>query len=106
MAITMRMVARIFFFATEVTQGPLSSVHYTHIKHTPKSRCAIWRDCEDAIKMSSRSRGTCLGDLAGDHTHARRTHARTHALTLMLMAMCISVASVESVATMGRDHKL
>jgi hypothetical protein len=26
MAITMRMVARIFFFATEVTQGPLLSV--------------------------------------------------------------------------------
>ena len=35
MAITMRMAARILFFTTEVTQGPLSSVHYTHIKHTP-----------------------------------------------------------------------
>ena len=30
MAITMRIVIR-FFFATEVTQGPLSSVHYAHI---------------------------------------------------------------------------
>jgi hypothetical protein len=44
MAITMRMVDdgpdsgfgfRIFF-ATEVTQGPLASAHYTHIKLTPK----------------------------------------------------------------------
>jgi hypothetical protein len=34
MAITVRMVARVLFFATEVTQGPLSSVHYTHIKRT------------------------------------------------------------------------
>ena len=51
MAITMRMVARIFFFATEVTQGPLSSLHYTHIKRTPKSRCAICNGCEDTAKM-------------------------------------------------------
>jgi hypothetical protein len=64
MAITMHMVARIFFFATEVTQGPLSSVHYTHIKRTPKSCCAIDNGCEDTAKMSPRSRGTCLGDLA------------------------------------------
>jgi hypothetical protein len=39
MAITMRMVARIFVFATDVTQRPLSSVHYTlyacaHKTHT------------------------------------------------------------------------
>ena len=66
MAITMRMVARIFVFVTEVTQGPLSSVHYTHIKHTPKSRCAICSGFEDTTKMSPRSRGTCPGDLAGD----------------------------------------
>ena len=56
MAITMRMVAQIFVFATEVTQGPLSSVHYTHIKHTPKSRCAICSGFEDTTKMSSHSR--------------------------------------------------
>ena len=67
MAITMRMLARIFFFATEVTQGPLSSLHYAHIKRTPKSRCAICSGFEDTAKMSSRSRGTCPGDLAGDH---------------------------------------
>ena len=66
MAITMRMVARIFFFATEVTQGPLSSVHYTHIKRSPKSRCAICSGFEDTAKMSPRSRGTCPPDLAGD----------------------------------------
>ena len=74
MAITMRMVARIFFFATEVTQGPLSSVHYTHIKRSPKSRCAICSGFEDTAKMSPRSRGTCLGDLAGDQTFGARTH--------------------------------
>ena len=66
MAITMRMVARIFVFATEVTQGPLSSVHYTHIKHTPESRCTICSGFEDTTKTSPRSRGTCLGDFAGD----------------------------------------
>jgi hypothetical protein len=66
MAITMRMVARIIFFATEVTQGPLSSLHYTHIKHIPKSCCAICSGFEDTAKMSPRSRGTCPGDLADD----------------------------------------
>ena len=66
MAITMRMLAQIFFFSTEVTQGPLSSVHYTHIKRSPKSRCAICSGCEDTAKMSPRSRGTCPPDLAGD----------------------------------------
>jgi hypothetical protein len=66
-AITMRMVAQFFFSPTEVTQGPLPSVHYTHIKRTPKSRCAICSGFEDATTMSPRSRGTCLGDLAGDH---------------------------------------
>ena len=67
MAITMRMVARFFFFATEVTQRPLSSVHSTHIKRPPKSRCAICSGFEDTAKMSPRSRGTCPADLAGDH---------------------------------------
>jgi hypothetical protein len=70
MAITMRMVARIFFIATEVTQGPLSSVHYTHIKHTPKSRCAICKGFEDATKMRAHSRGICLADLAADQLHS------------------------------------
>jgi hypothetical protein len=45
--------------------------YHTHIKHTPKSRCAICSGFEDTTKMSSRSRGTCPGDLAGD----RRTKA-------------------------------
>jgi hypothetical protein len=58
-----------FLFATEVTQGSLSSLHYTHIKRTPKSRCAICNGCEDTAKMSPRSRGTCLGDLAGDRQY-------------------------------------
>ena len=58
MAITIRMVARIFF-ATEVTQGPFSSVHYTHIKHTPKSCCTICSGFEDTTKMSPRSKCLC-----------------------------------------------
>jgi hypothetical protein len=41
MAITLRMVARIFFIATEVTQGPLSSVHYTHIKHKTHTKVTL-----------------------------------------------------------------
>ena len=73
MTITMRMLARIFFFATEVTQGPLSSVHYTHIKRSPKSRCAICSGFEDTAKMSPRSRGTCPPDLAGDQVARRLT---------------------------------
>jgi hypothetical protein len=76
MAITMRMLAQIFFSATEVTQGPLSSLHYTHIKRTQKPRCAICNGCEDTAEMSPRSRGTCLGDLAGDHTsHITHTNS-------------------------------
>jgi hypothetical protein len=63
MVIAMRMVARIFFFATEVTQGPFSSAHYTHIKHTPKPSCVICSGFEDTTKMSPRIRGTCPGDL-------------------------------------------
>jgi hypothetical protein len=72
MTITMRMVARVFVFVTEVTQGPLSSVHYTHIKHTPKSRCTICSGFEDTTKMFPRSRGTCPGDLAGDLEETRQ----------------------------------
>ena len=68
-------VVKIFFLKiaidrgpTEVTQGPLSSLHYTHIKRSPNSRCAICSGFgfEDTAKMSSRSRGTCPGDLTGD----------------------------------------
>ena len=44
----------------------MSSVHYTHIKRSPKSRCAICSGFEDTAKMSPRSRGTCPPDLAGD----------------------------------------
>jgi hypothetical protein len=42
--------------------------NYTHIKRTPKSRCAIFsfNGFEDTTKIPTRSRGTCLGDLAGD----------------------------------------
>ena len=66
MAITMRMVARIFFFATEVTQGPLLGVQYTHIKRPPNSRCAFCSGFEDATKMRAHSRGTCQADPAAD----------------------------------------
>jgi hypothetical protein len=45
-----------FFFATKVTQGPLPRVHYTHIKRTPKSRCAICSGFEDTTKMTAHSR--------------------------------------------------
>ena len=68
MAITMRMVARIFFFATEVTQGPLSSAHYTHIKRPPNSRCVFLSVLEDTTKMTAHSKATGLPDLAGDRT--------------------------------------
>ena len=67
MAITMRMVdgGPDFFFATEVTQGPLSSAHYTHIKSPPNSRCIFPSVLEDTNKMTAHSRATGLPDLAG-----------------------------------------
>ena len=65
-AIIMRIAARVFFPATEVTQGPLLGDYDAHVKRTPKPRCAICSGFEDTAKMSPRSRGTCLGDLAGD----------------------------------------
>jgi hypothetical protein len=52
-----------FFLATEVTQGPLSSPHYTHIKRSPNHQNHV---AQSATKFSPRSRGTCLDDLAGD----------------------------------------
>ena len=82
------------FFATEVTQGPLLSVHYTLYahKHTPNSRCAIWRGFQDTIKMSSRSRGTCLGDLAGDLAQAAGCgHGTATAGLLSLDVQCLLV---------------
>ena len=30
-----------FFFAAEVTQGPLSSAQYTHIKRTPNTKATL-----------------------------------------------------------------
>jgi hypothetical protein len=60
MAITMRMVARIFVFATEVTQGPLSSVHYTHINthqsHVAQSAVAlkIQPQCPHVVEVPAR----------------------------------------------------
>ena len=66
MVITMRMVARFFFFATEVTQGPLLSAHYTYIKRPPNSRCVFPSGLEDTAKMTAHSRATGLPDLAGD----------------------------------------
>jgi hypothetical protein len=56
--------------ATEVTQGPLLSVHYTHIKRTPNSRCVFRIGLADAniTKMTAHSRATGLPDLAGDLT--------------------------------------
>ena len=66
MAITMRMLARIFFFATEVTQGTLLIAHYTHIKRPPNSRCVFLSALEDTTKMTAHSRATGLPDLVGD----------------------------------------
>ena len=66
MAITMRRVARIFFFATEVTQGTLFRAHHTHIKRPPNSRCVFLSVLEDTTKMTAHSRATGLPDLAGD----------------------------------------
>ena len=66
MAITMRRVARIFFYATEVTQGTLFRAHYTHIKRPPNSRCVFLSALEDTTKMTAHSRATGLPDLAGD----------------------------------------
>ena len=90
--------ARIFFFATEVTQGPLSSVRYTHIKHTPKSRCAICSGIEDTTKMRAHGRGTCLADLAADLTqetlptahyaHIKPTVHYTHVKTYWAIVKC------------------
>jgi hypothetical protein len=72
MAITMRMVARFFPPATEVTQGPLSSVHYTHIKRPPNSRCVFLSGLEDTTKIPAHSRATGLPDLAGDLPNHQR----------------------------------
>jgi hypothetical protein len=66
MAITMRMVVRIFVSSTEATQGPLLSVHYTHIKRPPNSRCVFLSGLEDTAKMTAHSRSTGIPDLAGD----------------------------------------
>jgi hypothetical protein len=57
MAITMRMVARFFFFATEATQDTRAIV-----------KCQV--PIEDTTKMRAHSRGTCLADLAADPTKA------------------------------------
>ena len=99
MAITMRMVARIFFFATEVTQGPLSSVHYTHIKRSPKSRCAICSGFEDTAKMSPRSRGTCLADLAGDHKRIQTEKKNKNALQTQILAAAAAAAAAAATCT-------
>jgi hypothetical protein len=98
MAITMRMVARIFVFATEVTQGPKESVHYTHIKHKTKSHCAIYSGFEDTTKMSSRSRGTCPGDLAGDQTSSPATATGQDADARRTTVQCTMHCAVRGVA--------
>ena len=72
MSIAMRIVTRIFVFATEVTQGPLLSVHYTHINRTPNSRC-VFR-LEDTTTMTAHSRATAIFDLAGDRLQALHLH--------------------------------
>ena len=105
MAITMRMVARIFVFATEVTQGPLSSVHYTHIKHTPKSRCAICSGFEDTTKTSPRSRGTCQGDLAGDRPLKQNHNPQSDtSWALRLSQSRIRFTTLHRAALTPRDH--
>ena len=70
MAITMRRVARIFFFATEVTQGTLFRAHYTHIKRPPNSRCVFLSALEDTTKMTAHSKL-----LASLISRMERTHA-------------------------------
>ena len=73
MAITMGMVAWVFVFATEVmvTQGPLSSVHYTYIKRPPNPvvYSPVSLKLGDTTKMTALSRATGLPNLAGDHGH-------------------------------------
>ena len=70
-AIAMRIVVRILFFATKVTQGPLLSVHYRHVKRIPNSRC-VFRSVTvafaDTAKMNAHIRATSLPDpdIAGD----------------------------------------
>ena len=66
MAIAMRIVARIFFLAAKVPQGPLLSDFYAHINPPPKSRGVSLSSLENMRKMRPHSRGTCPGDLAGD----------------------------------------
>jgi hypothetical protein len=63
MAIAMRIAARIFPPATEVTQGPLSSVHYTHIKRPPNSRWVFLSVLEDTTEMTAHSRAKQLACL-------------------------------------------
>ena len=65
----MCIVTRIFVFATEVIQGPLLSVHFTHIKRPPNSRCVFRSGLADTTKMTAHSRATGLLDLVGDHEH-------------------------------------
>jgi hypothetical protein len=67
-----------FFYATEVTltQGPLPSLHYTHIKCPPNSRCVFLSVLEDTTKMTAHSRATGLPDLAGDLQVAGSTAAQ------------------------------
>ena len=62
--VVMRIATRILFFATEVTQEPLSSVHYTHIKRLPNLRCVFRSGLADTTKMTPHSMATGLPDLA------------------------------------------
>jgi hypothetical protein len=45
-----------FFFVTEVTQGPLFSVHYVHIKRPPNSHCVFRSGLGDTSKMTAHSK--------------------------------------------------
>jgi hypothetical protein len=63
MAMAMRIVTWVFS-ATEVTQRPLLSVHYTYIKRPPNSRCVFRSGLADTTRMTAHGRATGLPDLA------------------------------------------
>jgi hypothetical protein len=93
-AITMRIAARGFFVSTETTQGTLLCPFYTHITHTPKSRCVFCGGFEDTTKMSAPSRATGQADLAGDRVlPAFQFQQDTHALLLSTCPSHISPPS-------------
>jgi hypothetical protein len=105
MAIIMRIAAWIFPTATEVTQGPLSSVYDAHIKRTPKPRCAICTGFEDTTKMRAPSRGTCQGDLAADLLccNTGATSGKKHMCFIMVL-LCQGPKIAHNVVTLRKTE--